>query len=213
MKKLVLFFLLLHSQKNFAFLGDGGAGWTQIPYLAQIAVENVKRYHQLEEIKKFEKMIHEGIDLRELITLFPIDQKTLDYLKTMEKAYKEIEKTYGEIPHGPDSSLHEKNDRLISESLALQNSLKRYTQIQEKNISGISHQAKRLSPNGAARATVATNAQILHALNQLIKINGQLLKLQSRNLALENKNEKEQVRIFHDNHKTLMRGFTKLEKY
>ena len=216
MKKLVLFFILLYTQKTLAFWGDGGAGWAQIPYLAQIVTENIKRYQQLEQIKNFERMIHKGIGLGGLRVLFPIDQKTLAYLEGVQRIYHEMEKIYGNIPQGPDYHIHEKNDRLIAESLALHDSLKKYTKVQEINVAGITHQAGRMSPTGAARATVSTNAQILHAINQLIKINGQLLRLQSRELALENKNEKEQVRNFHAGHKSLMKGFksfARLESY
>ena len=95
----------------------------------------------------------------------------------------------------------------MAESLSLHDSLKNYTQTQEKNVAGITHQAGKMSPTGAARATVVTNAQILHAINQLIKVNGQLLKLQSKRMALENKNEKEEVANFKMAHKGLAKGF------
>ena len=39
------------------------------------------------------------------------------------------------------------------------------------------------------------NAQILHSLNQLIRINSQMLKLQSEQLAVSTKRDKDSVKI------------------
>ena len=44
---------------------------------------------------------------------------------------------------------------------------------------------------------VATNSQVLHALAQLIRINGQVLKLQSEAFASENKRGKDSAGHFY----------------
>ena len=41
---------------------------------------------------------------------------------------------------------------------------------------------------------VETNAKILHTLNQLLKVNGKMLKLQSEQLAMTNKNGKDSIK-------------------
>ena len=189
--------LFLPFSKSHAFFGDGGAGWAQIPYLVQIVQENIKRFKQLRDIQNFKKLIHEGvIDLHGLLELVPIDEETADYLRQIEKTRKQIEEIYGEIPKSPDFLLHKENDRVIAESITLQNSLAAYTKTQEHNANRLTRQARGLSPKGAAQATVISNAQILHALNQLIKVNGQLLKLQGQKLAIENRNQKNDVKNF-----------------
>ena len=57
----------------------------------------------------------------------------------------------------------------------------------------ISIQSRQASPKGAARMNAEVNAQILHTLNQLLRVNGQMLKLQSESLALNNKDGKDSV--------------------
>ena len=190
-----IFILLLPT--THGVWGDGGAGWAQIPYLVQIVQENVKQFKQLRDIQNYEKLINEGVlDVQGLMNVVPIDKETVAWLRRIEKTRGNIEKVYGQIPTSPDYDLHEKNDQVIAESLTLQKSLAVYTKTQEINAFNLASQARKLSPKGAAHATVKANAQILHALNQLIKINGQLLKLQGRKLALENKNQKEEVKNF-----------------
>ena len=98
MKYLFLFTLLLYTQEGLAFLGDGGSGWAQVPYLIRIVNENIKRHKQLEEIKNFEKLIHKGIDLNGLRKLYPIGEKTLDYLKKVERKKHQVKEEYGKAP-------------------------------------------------------------------------------------------------------------------
>ena len=193
----IIFIFYLPFSTSHAVWGDGGAGWAQIPYLVQIVQENVKRFKQLRDMQNYEKLINEGvIDVHGLMKLVPIDKETAAYLHQMEKNKRRLGKIYGEIPKSPDFQLHEESDRVIAESLTLQSSLASYTKTQEINANNLADQARGLSPKGAAQATVAGNAQILHALNQLIKINGQLLKLQGQKLAVENRNQKEEVKNF-----------------
>ena len=57
--------------------------------------------------------------------------------------------------------------------------------------------------SGAARMAAVTNSQILHAISQLIKINGQMLKLQSEAFGMENRQGKEEVEHFNRINKEL----------
>lgn len=204
---LVLIFIS-YCKKTSAIIGDGGAGYAQIPYLIQILTENVKRHKQLDDIQKFERLIHEGsISVRGLLNLIPIDAKTTHYLRGIKKNQAVIQRLYGSIPKSPDRKLHRENDEMIAESITMQSNLAAYTQRQEENATQLTQQAKSMSPKGAAQATVISNAQILHALNQLIKINGQILRLQGQNLAFKNRREKEDVKNFYWDTKSLKKGF------
>ena len=51
--------------------------YAKIPYFILIIDENIKRYKQLDDIQKFEKLINEGvIDVHGLSELLSIDKKT-----------------------------------------------------------------------------------------------------------------------------------------
>ena len=76
------------------------------------------------------------------------------------------------------------------------NESKVYAEQQEQNAVKIIAESRGASPKGAARISAQTSAEILHTLNQLLKINGQMLKLQSEQLAVRNKEDKDSVRHF-----------------
>ena len=51
-----------------------------------------------------------------------------------------------------------------------------------------------------------TNSQILHAISQLIRVNGQMLKLQSEALGIQNREGKESVGHFNALNQQLAQG-------
>lgn len=199
---LSVFFLCPHS---YAILGDGGAGWAQIPYLAQILTDNIRRYEQLKLMIKSEKnrdiylrLINQGLENSiGLLNSLPIkDEKILSELRDFNQAYKSIVNVYGKVPQSPEATMQLLHDQTVAESLKMVGSIALYTRTQEENARAISIQIRGASPKGAVRMTAETNAKILHTLNQILKINGQILKLQSEQLAIINKGEKDSVGNF-----------------
>ena len=180
-------------------------GIAQIPYLSQIVTENIRRYEQLREMIRnskerdaYMRLINEGIDNAVGVALsLPVeDQKILEELKTFKQAAERLKRLYGDIPKSPDAPMFRLHDESVAESIRLVNDLKDYAREQEKNAESLFLQSGRASPKGAGRMATATNAQILHALSQLIRINGQMLKLQSQSLGMENRIGKDEVDRF-----------------
>lgn len=97
-----------------------------------------------------------------------------------------MEELYGLVPKSSDSALHKLHDATVAESLKLSNQVKDYAEMQEMNANNVFIQSASASPKGAERMNAQTSAQILHSLNQLIRLNGQMLKLQSETMALTN---------------------------
>ncbi|MCH2534432.1 MAG: hypothetical protein MK008_08335 [Bdellovibrionales bacterium] len=185
-----------------AFWGDGGAGWAQIPYLVKILAENIKRYQQLRMMidqaqnhDQYFRLINQGLENSiGLVNSLPIkDEEILADLRNFQNAVKTIEEVYGKIPQSEEAVLQLLHDQSVAESLKMVNVTKDYSKKQEENAHRISIQSRQASPKGAARMTAETNAQILHTLNQLLRINGQMLKLQSETLAMNNKQGKDSV--------------------
>ena len=205
MRKIIVFFVFLFCFEASAFFGLDG-GLAQIPHLISILEESRKRYKQLENMKKMEDLIHSGsATLHDIEELIPLDAKTREHLA---KHAGRIRKIYQSI-RDLEGTLHRENDENIARSVGLHQALGSYTQRLDRNAVRFSRQAKSLSPKGAARAAVASNAQILHALNQLIKIGGQLLAIQSGKLALENRSEKEAMENAKEELKMLHQGFAR----
>lgn len=197
--------LILNTSSSFAFWGDGGAGWAQIPYLVKILAENIKRYQQLKMAidtakhgNDYIRLINSGLENSiGLLNSLPIkDEKILSELKNFQKAYNTIQDVYGKIPKSGESALQMLHDQTVAESIKMASNIKSYAEKQEENATKISIQSRNASPKGAARMNAETNAKILHTLNQLLRINGQILKLQGENLAMMNKQGKDSVGHF-----------------
>ncbi len=190
---------------------------SDILQLLRIIDQNIKRYEQLQEVIRqtrdrdfYEKRINEGINnaVNVLMTLPLEEGNVLVHLKDFKSLAKELENLYGvAVSESPDSKMFKLHDESVAESLRLISGLKDYVKNQEENARQVFLQSKNSSPKGAQRMTAVTNSQILHALSQLIKINGQMLKLQSEQFGVRNKESKESVGHFYKVNRELRRGF------
>jgi hypothetical protein len=86
-------------------------------------------------------------------------------------------------------------------------SFKEYSEKQEENSILIAAQSREASPKGAARMQAETSAQILRSLSQLIRLNTQMLKMQSEQFAMHNKMGKDSVGNFQRVNQDLGRSF------
>jgi hypothetical protein len=129
-----------------------------------------------------------------MISLPIQDQQILGKLSHYRDALRKIETVYGIIPKSKEELLQRLHDQTVSESIKMISQVLEYTKKQEKNAKDLAHRARFASPKGAAKLNVEGNSAILHSLNQLIKINGQMLKVQSEVLAMNNKLGKDHVK-------------------
>lgn len=202
MKFFTTFFLFfVFNNTAHAIIGDGGAGWAQMPYLSKILLENIKRHQQLRMLiqsvegnHEYLKIINQGIDNSiGLLNTFPIeDENVLQELETLIRAYE----SHGEVSLERERKMHQLHDKSVAESVRMAGDIRHYAQKQEQNALTLAQQGRVASPKGAARMNVDTNARILHTLNQLLRINGQMLKLQSEHLAMANKGNKDNAGHF-----------------
>lgn len=139
------------------------------------------------------RLVNSGLDnITGLIASLPIeDERVLSELKNFKQALGQIKNRYGTIPDGGDAAMLSLHDDTIAESLKVTNAIQEYATGQEGNATRAFQQANYMSPKGAERLSAATNAQVLHALAQLLKVNGQILKLQSEAFAMDNKRAKD----------------------
>ena len=199
-----------------AFLGDGGAGWAQIPYLIKILEENYKRYKQLQIMiqtaknqEEFLKSLSSGIDNSiGILESLPVkDEGLLSDLKNFKKSYDSVLDLYGRIPKSKEEALQALHDKSVAESFRMVSNISDYSKLQEVNADLIRHNARDASLKGAVRMTAESNGLILDSLNQLIRLQNQSLKLQSEQFALKNKSEKTTVGSFQKVNQDLGRGF------
>ena len=217
--KICVGILLIFSPAH-AIIGDGGAGWAQLPYLIKILEENHRRYKQLQSMtkdaqfhRKWLKNIHEGLENANLLLeSLPVkDEKILSQLRSFRNSIRTIEEIYGAIPKSKDEVIHRLHDNTVAESLRMIHDFKRYAQRQESNSVLLAANSRSASPKGAARIAATTNAEILKSLSQLIRLNSQMLKLQGERLAYENRIGKSKVASYQKITTDLESGFKKFK--
>ena len=218
MKKIFLLLsiaLFIFPQTAFSFL-DGGAGWANTSYLIKILSENIKRYEQLalilkqaKEHEEYIRALNAGIEnsLGILETLPVRDEGILGKIRTFREARNSIQSLYGKVPKSKEQAIHTLFDNTASESIRMVNAFKEFSKKQEQNSQTIAMQVRGASPKGAQRMSVETNAQILNALSQLIRLNAQILKLQTTQIANQNKNRKDNVKIHKKINRDLYKSF------
>lgn len=209
----LLIFVIPNAARADLFGGD-------VAVLMQILSENIRRYYQLQQMigqgrdqMDFLRAVNAGLENSiGLLDSLPIkDEKILAELRTFKDAVNRVELVYGKIPKSPDEALHLLHDQSVAESLRMANKFKDFSETQEKNSLLIAAQARGASPKGAARMQAETSAEILRSLSQLIRLNTQMLKLQSEQIAMANKMAKDDVAGFQKINQDLGNGFSKFK--
>lgn len=188
-----------------------------VAVLMQILQENIRHYYQLQQMIKqgsdadhYLRWINAGLDNSiGLLQSLPIkDERILGDLREFRAAMGKVEGLYGHIPRSPEEALQTLHDQSVAESFRMANDFKVYSDNQERNADAIAADARNASPKGAARMQAETSAQILKSLSQLIRLNTQMLKLQSEQLAMNNKTSKEGVANYQKLSRDLGSGFS-----
>ena len=168
-------------------------------------MENHTRFRQLQSMLRnakneaqYLRMINDGVKgVSGLMRILPIqDNKVLGEIRNFREAVRLVENVYGIIPKSKEAPMHRLNDKSVAESIKMINKSKNYAYKQEKNAVKVFNAGGKASPQGAVRMTAQTSAQILHSINQLIKVNAQILKLVSASVAYQNKSGKQSARNF-----------------
>lgn len=209
---------VIQPSRSFAFFD--GSGWAQVTYLIKILEENYRRFYQLKQIidlsrnqNDFLRQLNAGLDNSiGVLDSMPIkDERVLAELRNFRQSVAKVTALYGAIPQSPEQALQLLHDQSVAESLKMANEFKDYSEVQERNSRIIASQARQASPKGAVRMQAETSAEILQSLSQLIRLNTQMLKLQSEQLALNNKSSKEGVANFQRVNRDLGTGFSRFK--
>lgn len=185
--------------------------------LVQILQENIRHFYQLQQMigqgkdaANYLRWINAGIDNSiGLLESLPIkDEKVLADLRDFRAALSKIQVLYGAVPISPMGDIQILHDQTVAESLRMANDFKEYSLAQERNSEVIAVEARGASPKGAARMQAEMSAQILKSLSQLIRLDTQMLKLQSEKMAFENKQSKDGVANYQKVSRDIGHGFS-----
>ncbi|MGE3759120.1 MAG: hypothetical protein AB7H97_15260 [Pseudobdellovibrionaceae bacterium] len=220
-RKIVLIYALAFALATFSFGNRAaaftdGSGWVSVSYLIKILAENIKHYYQLKNLietakdqRDYLRFINAGIDnSMGLLESLPVkDEKILADLKNFKEAVNKISELYGTVPKSKEEAMQRLHDQTVAESLRMVNTFKEFSTTQEENSIRIGIDSRNASPKGAMRMQAETSAQILRSLSQLIRLNTQILKLQSEQFGMQNKMGKESVANFQRVNNDLGRSF------
>jgi hypothetical protein len=99
----------------------------------------------------------------------------------------------------------------VAEAINLHNEAYRYADQLDPEAERIKSYAAETSPQGAGRLTAESVGILIHAVNQLLRTNASILKLQGESLALANRREKLASAQFREQYTTLSRALSDLK--
>lgn len=177
-----------------------------LPLLAQILAQAIQEVTQLQAILgngkdslNFLRDINNGIrDAMQIINTMNRTLKggNLSDLNNVNEVIRELEDIYGRIPNTSEAKMQSTQDLSIAESIQLHNDAFRYADLVDPEAERIKAYAEVASPQGAAKASLQAQGVQIHVLNQILRTNAALLKIQSENLAFQNKKAKRQSEQF-----------------
>ena len=214
-KKALPFFLALAllvqaPQARADFWGGDLVYLAQILQQAIIQVEQLKRiFGTSKESYEFLQQINEGQRqaLRILNTMNRVLKPgALSDLKDVEAVIREVESLYGKIPLTAEAKNQSVHDLTVAESIQLHNDAFKYADTVDPEAQRIINYAQIASPQGAAKTSLEAQGAMIHVLNQVLRTNAAILKVQSETLAMQNRKSKLQSEAFRTQYDELSNG-------
>lgn len=177
-----------------------------LPLLAQILTEAITQVQELQSIigtskdsYEFMREINDGQRnaIRILNTMnHVLKPGNLSNLHDVDSALHEVQDIYGRVPQTAEARLQSTNDMTVAESIQLHNDAFQYADSVDPEAQRIIDYAQVASPQGAAKTSLEAEGAIIHVLNQVLRTNAAILKIQSESLAMQNRKSKMQSEAF-----------------
>lgn len=206
LKKYFLFFAMMFSVVIISPSAKADFWGGDLIYLAQILEQAIMQVQQLKSILgngkdslEFLQQINEGqrTALRIINTMNRVLKPgNLSNLNDVNSVLREIQDIYGKIPITAEAKLQSTHDVTVAESIQLHNDAFKYADEVDPEAERIKNYAQVASPQGAAKASLEAQGAIIHVLNQVLRTNAAILKIQSENLAMQNRKSKMQSEAF-----------------
>lgn len=175
-------------------------------YLAQILQQAILQVEQLRMILgtgkdslNFLKDLNQGLkDAMRLVNTMNRVLKPGQFsdLRNINEVIRELESIYGKIPNTAEARVQSTHDITVAESIQLHNDAFRYADEVDPEAERMKQYAHVASPQGAAKAGLQAQGVQIHVLNQILRTNAALLKVQSETLAMQNRKAKLQSEQF-----------------
>jgi hypothetical protein len=114
----------------------------------------------------------------------------LSDLQNVSQMLDAVERLYGKVPNTPQADLQSTTDASIAQSIHLHNEAFRYADKVDPEAEKLKDYARGVSPLGAQKLTAQGVGVLIHVMNQVLRTNAAILKIQSEQLALQNRKDK-----------------------
>ncbi len=171
-----------------------------LPLLTEIVINTAEQLTKLESIigKSSEtieliKEINRGIrDALDIIKTGnnALSPGILSELERVEQVMAIVERLYGRIPKTQSAELQKTTDTSVAEGIQAHNEAFRYADRIDPEAERIKDYARDVNPLGAQKLTAQALGVLIHVMNQILRTNAAILKLQSEQLALQNRHDK-----------------------
>ena len=192
-----------------------------LPLLAQILSTTIQQLTQLQNILgngrdtlSLLRDINQG--LRDAIALMRTANQTLkpgalSDLNNLDQVLSRVEDLYGRVPNTPEGKMQQLTDQSVAEAINLHNEAFKYADQIDPEAERIKDYAQVVNPQGAAKVTVQSLGVMIHVLNQILRTNAAILKMQSEQLALQNRRGKLDSQQFRMQYEGVSEAFGQLK--
>lgn len=165
---------------------------------------------QLDLIRDINRGINDSLNLMK--TIDPnLDPGIYKQWATVNDALQGMTDIYGMVPDSPESRVQKDTDQGVAEAVAFNNSFYKYGQAYDVVAERIKDASHSVSPGGAQKLSAQALGVLIQIMNQNLRAQSTGLKLQAQQLALDNRREKADTKLFVDSTETL-RSSLKSEK-
>jgi hypothetical protein len=185
----------------FPSMGHADMFGADVGVLLQILAEDIQQLLQLENILQngqqnldLIREINRGINdsLAMIRTISPyVSPGQYGDLKRVQDVLTKFGIVFGTAVESPDALSQRSVDTAVAEAVTMDNAIFDYTKQTDEIGEQIKSYSHSVSPGGAAKLTAESLGVILHVMNQQLRAQGVLLKLQAQGLAQQNKHEKD----------------------
>ncbi len=188
-----------------------------IPLLIQIVANTLQQLVQLKNIlgtgqdtlnliRDINNGIREALQIARTMnsTLSP---GVLSNIENVEQLLGVLQQLYGTVPNTPEAPMQRTMDQSVAEGINMHNEAFKYAQNVDTEAERIKEYAKVVSPLGAERLTAQSIGVLIHVMNQVLRTNAAILKMNSEQLALSNKKEKLNSEHFKMQYEGVSRAF------
>jgi len=110
--------------------------------------------------------------------------------ESIPHALEKLVRIYGRVPDSPEARVQKDMDQGIAEAVSFNNGFYSYSTELDRVGEQIQSQSHAVSPGGAAKLSAQALGLVLQVLNQNLRAQSTLLKLQAQEMAARNRREK-----------------------